>query len=463
MLTRRPLSFALVTAALLAACGGSGTKKTTGADGGANTGGGDGGDAAPTTCGDGGTGQLALAVTGLPTGVTPMVEVTGGSLAAPITLTVGTSVTLDARGGYEIDTRRIKAAPMAPSIVGKAFQVQSSSFDGCVRGGATTTATLTYAQEPGSEHLWLTVSNPPTADDVLAGFLGTDLAATAAKNPAVWKSKNLTGGGAGAFDAFGNLWVPGGDRVDMYAASALAMPGDLAPPVVLTQPATASARFAAFDSSGNLWVARGAPGTENSIVRYTPQDQTISGAPTPAVTLTSTDLMNPSGLAFDSFGDLWVASEANDEVLMFLPTHLGATYAGAADVVLTADDGVGATPPPYTSPIELAFDEAGALWVGYLGDIVAFTPAQQLVSGHVTAPRALAGVAAHAGAFAFDESGGLWLDGPAVGQFQRFPAAALATGGTVTPDIVITSSELGGAESLVFDPAPTWSPIQDTL
>jgi hypothetical protein len=461
-MTRRSPSLPLVIAALLAACGGSGTKKMMGADGGADTN--DGGDAAPTTCGDGGTGQLVLAVTGLPTDVTPMVEITRGSLPAPMMLTVGTPVTLDARGGYEIDTRRVKAAPTAPSVVGKAFQVLSSSFDGCVRGGATTTVTLTYAQEPGSEHLWITASNPPTADDVLAGFLGMDLAATAAKNPAVWKSKNFTGfGGAGAFDALGNFWVPGGDRVNMYAASALAMPGDLAPPVVLTQPATASANFAAFDLSGNLWVARGAPGTENSIVRYAPQDQSTSGAPTPAVTLTSVDLMNPSGLAFDSFGDLWVASEANDEVLMFLPAHLGASYAGAADVVLTADDGVGATPSPYTSPIQLAFDKAGDLWVGYIGDVVTFTRAQQLASSHVTAPRALAGVAARAGAFAFDESGGLWLDGPAVGQFQRFPAAALMTGGAVTPDIVITSSELGGAESLVFDPAPTWSPIQDTL
>jgi hypothetical protein len=310
----------------------------------------------------------------------------------------------------------------------------------------------------------MSVSNPVMAGGELAAFVGTDLAASAAKEPVVWKTQNFTGiGGGGAFDSSGNLWVPGGDKINMYAMSALATAGDAAPSVILTQPANASANFAAFDSSGNLWVSRGAPATENSIVRYTPADQAASGTPTPSVTITSTDVMDPAQLAFDKDGGLWVASQGNDKVLKFSAAHLLASYAGVADVALTADNGSVALPAPYTNPVQLAFDRTGNLWVGYIGDVVAFTPAQQAATGNVSKPLALAGVAPSEGAFAFDESGGLWMDGPGLGQFQRFAAAALATGGMVTPDITINSSTIGSAESLVFDPAPTWSPLQDAL
>ena len=47
--------------------------------------------------------------------------------------------------------------------------------------------------------------------------------------------------------------------------------------------------------------------------------------------------------------------------------------------------------------------------------------------------------------------------------FRRIPKAMLAATGDVTPDIVITSSDLGYAESLVLDPSPTWSPLHDWL
>ena len=440
----------LATATLLGAgCGSSGGAKP-------------GGDAG--ACTTGGTGKLTIAVTGLPAGVTPMVRVMGGGLATPMVLSAGAPVTLNAGDGYEIDWRRVKVAPAAGSVVGKAYFLSSSSFDRCVRAGVTTTATLTYSPEPGSGDLWMSVSNPVMAGGELAAFAGTDLPASATKEPAVWKTQNFTGiGGGGAFDSSGNLWVPGGDKINMYAMSTLATAGDAAPPVVLTQPANTNANFAAFDSSGNLWVSRGAPGTESSIVRYAPADQAASGTPTPSVAITSTDLMNPSQLAFDKDGNLWVASEGNDKVLKFGVTHLSTSYAGAADVALTADNGSVALPAAYTNPIQLAFDRAGNLWVGYIGDVVAFTPAQQAASGNVTMPLALAGVAASEGAFAFDESGGLWMDGPSLGQFQRFAATSLATGGTVTPDITIASTTIGGAESLVFDPAPTWSPIQDAF
>jgi hypothetical protein len=173
---------------------------------------------------------------------------------------------LDAGGGYQLAWRRVKVAPTAPAILGKAFYLSNKPFDGCIKAGENVSAGLEYTQEPGSEKAWITVSNPPVdIDDKIAGFAGGDLAASATKNPTVWKKKNFTGrGGGGALDSSGNLWVPGGDRINMYAMATLATTSDAPPAVTLTQPAAASANFAAFDASGNLWVSRGAPTTERS-------------------------------------------------------------------------------------------------------------------------------------------------------------------------------------------------------
>jgi hypothetical protein len=489
---RRPSSaqpFALLAAGLLGvcvvACGGSSGGAHDGGDAAGDGAGADGGpsdsvdadggpsdsvdaDGGPSdssgdttpACAEGGTGQLVLAVMGLPAGTTPMVRVSMGGLATPMPLTPGTPVTLPARGGYEIDYRRVRVPPAPGAVIGQAYYAAGNSFDGCVKSTGMTTATLTYTQEPGSGHLWVAVSNAPTAGDEIAGFAGTDVTATAAANPAVWKMNNFAGQpGAGAFDAYGNLWVPGGDVVNMYPMLTLATSGDAAPAVVIGQPASAPATFATFDANGNLWVSRGSPA--NTVVRYAPTDLMTSGAPTPAIVISSPDVDDPSGLAFDGQGSLWVASEANDEVLRFNGEHLGASFSGPADAVLTAKVTVPAA-TALTGPSGIAFDQDGNLWVGYSSQLVAFTPAQQSATALVSDPLTL-NVSTGAGGFAFDESGGLWTAGDTVGTFRRFPRAALATSGDPTPDIVITSSDLGGAVSLVLDPSPTWSLFGDSF
>jgi hypothetical protein len=452
--------------------GGAGSSGHAGntADGGGGTAGGAtdaGGGDTTMACTETGTGMLVVNAAGLPAGTTmPMVRVTGAKLAMPMMLQVGTPASVPAGGGYSIEWRRVKVAPAAAGIVGKAFYVSSSSFDGCVKGTGTTTATLMYSQEPGSEHLWIGVSNAPTLGNEIAGFASADIAATATKNPAIWKTKHFVGRpGAGAFDSSGNFWVPGGDVVNMYSMLKLAMPGDVAPDVVLTQPASSPAVFAAFDGEGNLWVSQGAPA--NKVVRYSVADQAASGMPTPAVVISSADLVNPQGLAFDKNGDLWVACEGNDKVVAFLHTHLTASYAGAADVALTAKSAP-AAPVAYTdtAPSGIAFDQAGNLWVGFQDHLIGFTPAQQAATALVAGPIDLA-ISTGTGGFAFDESGGLWISGGNPNFFRRLPKTALAASGTPTPDIVITSDDMvmgiGYAESLVLDPSPTWSPINDWL
>lgn len=459
-------------AAATAGCGSSGSTKDAGHDGSPSDGsssdgspdGGspDGGGDTSAACTTGGSGQLVVAVQGLPAGTTPMIRVAGGSLAAPMVVTPGTPITVGGAGGYEIEYRRVKVAPAAGGVVGKAFYATADAQSYCVKNGATTTATLTYTQEPGSERLWIGVSNAPTLGNEIGGFKSADIAATGAKNPDVWKTQHFTGRpAAGAFDSFGNFWVPGGDVVNMYSMAKLATPGNVAPDVVLTQPASSPAMFAAFDSNGNLWISRGAPA--NTVVRYNAADLAASGSPTPAVVLSGSHLVNPAGLAFDkTTQDLWIANEGNGEVVSFFNTRLNASTTDAPDIVLTAK--TAATAPvamTYGHPNGIAFDQAGNLWVGFEGVLVAFTSAQRAASGAVAGPLAV-NVSTGTGGFAFDESGGLWMAGN-VGTFQRISKASLTAGGDVTPDIVITSSELGYGESLVLDPSPTWSPLHDWL
>jgi hypothetical protein len=451
-------------------CGGSkvtGNKDAGGADGGAAGADGGGGDVAVACPEATGQGSLKVTVTGLPTGVTPMVRVMGGKLAAPMVLTPGTAIKLDAGGGYQLAWRRVKVAPTAPAIIGKAFYLSNKPFDGCIKVDETVNATLEYTQEPGSEKAWVTESNPPVSiDDKIAGYNGGDLTASATKNPAVIKSKNFTGrGGGGALDSSGNLWVPGGDRVNMYAMATLAMTSDAAPAVTLTQPAGASANFAAFDASGNLWVSRGAPTTERSVARYDAGQLAASGSPTPSVVVKPTGLMNPAGIAFDVSGDLWIADEASGKVLMVTAAHLASSFSGAADVTITAH--TAATAPvaaAYDHPNPIAFDKNGDLWVGSVGTLFKVAKAQQ-VSGDLAGPPAL-NWASGEGAFAFDESGGLWMGGPTPGKFQRLPKTQLDTAAATNPaptaDIVIDSSAmLGYAESIVIDPSPSWSNLHD--
>jgi sugar lactone lactonase YvrE len=139
----------------------------------------------------------------------------------------------------------------------------------------------------------------------------------------------------------------------------------------------------AFDSAGNLWVADGS--TNSRVLKY-PAPITAGEAATVALGQTTTGaslgcnqggaasattLCNPIGLAFDSAGNLWVADDANNRVLMYPQANL--VTGGAATVELgqpaataftsaTANNG-GILATSLNGPLGLAFDSAGNLWV----------------------------------------------------------------------------------------------------
>jgi len=130
----------------------------------------------------------------------------------------------------------------------------------------------------------------------------------------------------------------------------------------------------AFDSQGDLWVAES---HNNRVIEYTAPYTTGEGASlvlgqpsftTNASATSDTGLYLPVGLAFDAYGDLWVADMGNNRILEY-PAPLSSGEAASivlgqpnfgSSVCVLSDTGD-------CSPVGLAFDSHGNLWVADYG------------------------------------------------------------------------------------------------
>ena len=180
---------------------------------------------------------------------------------------------------------------------------------------------------------------------------------------------------SGAFDSSGSLWISitvadapaGGDRVVEFSEDQLtAGPADRAMPNVRRSRGSTSPAGVAFDADGNLWVANGAT---NTVVMFSPaqlaaDDTEMLDA---AVTIRADakgSLNNPTGVAFDADGNLWVSNTDSHTVVKFTPTQLAVSGKPTPDVTIsaTARAILGPSVSLY-SPEGLAFDSSGDLWV----------------------------------------------------------------------------------------------------
>jgi sugar lactone lactonase YvrE len=185
-----------------------------------------------------------------------------------------------------------------------------------------------------------------------------------------------------AFDKSGNLWVVDyvNNRVleythplstGMSASLVIGQPNFTTGTAALTASGLYRPAGAAFDSSGNLWVV---DSSNNRVLEYTPPfftgmsaslviGQSSFTALTPA--LTARGLDNPSGLAFDPSGNLWVADEGNNRVLEYTPafsTGMNASLVIGQPNLTTGTAALSASGLYY--PYYLAFDnKSGNLWV----------------------------------------------------------------------------------------------------
>jgi len=129
----------------------------------------------------------------------------------------------------------------------------------------------------------------------------------------------------------------------------------------------------AFDSSGNLWVA---DRTNNRVLEFLEGSGFTSDEAASLVIgqadythygigTTSTTLSAPTGIAFDSSGNLWTVEYGNNRILEFLKGSGFTTQEAATLVIGQADftHGTGAiTQTTLDQPVSMTFDSSGNIW-----------------------------------------------------------------------------------------------------
>ena len=443
------LSLAVATIIGGSGCGGGrGTPTGAGGAGGSGAGGSSGACPASST-----TGTLSLRITGTPDH-TGLVTLSGGT-----SVSVSTDLMLPA--GSETVTAYLVAEGTAR--VRRAYTPIVDVPDPCVRAGQTTTVNVSYAEIASSGWLWAGASNTPSGATLL-GYDPPDVATSGTATAAV--ALNSSGSDGFTFDLFGNLWVTGATTSDppvaRYPAATLGTDGSKTPDVVIDSASFGDGipgpKVLAFDLSDNLWVSVVAA---DKVVRFSAAQLAASGSP--AATVQAGGISAPAGIAFDAAGNMWVAANGTSTVVRIDAAHLVTSGTGA-DLTITA-----LTPSPVVgtlaSPLGLAFDAAGNLWVNYDGTIARLTPADLAGTGMKTITplvQLILGVQSLPLGIAFDEWGGLWFADRA-GRFACLAPAQLTASATVTPSIVIASPDLGSAGWFALYPAPAFTPLAHAL
>jgi len=147
----------------------------------------------------------------------------------------------------------------------------------------------------------------------------------------------------------------------------------------------------AFDAAGNMWVAD----LHGTVVEFS-SSQSCATSPSPVVTISLGNYggiygyVIVRGMAFDASGNLWVVhsfgSGIPGEVVEYSKTQLATSGSPVPQVVLTM-------PTQTTHPMDIAFDRKGDMWVSVEYGLYEFTPAQLASSGSPS-PAVVIGLAA---------------------------------------------------------------------
>jgi sugar lactone lactonase YvrE len=397
-----------------------------------------------------GTGTLAISVEGLPAGVTPTVMVSGpaGAVAyAPSAMVGG--------GSYMVAAVRVTAPD---PLVRRAFTPTVMTSPTCVKNGMTATVRVVYAEIATSNKLWLGNANGPAQ---LLGFASSAVRMTG--TPPATVAAMVKGATNLAFDRDGNLWAGGNTVADppilRIPATTLGASGAKTADIALDGPelngGSPRATSLAFDKDGNLWST---VGWKNTAIRFAAAQLTTSGSPVPGVILAGFN--GPRGLAFDKNGNLWLGNAGENRVVRIDAAHLATSGTAAPDLIIAAR-----SPAPVildrSNPSSLAFDKSGNLWVSYEGGLVMLPAADLAGTGTKELTPAIqiaVSVTALPEGIAIDEGGGIWFAASA-GNFARLGPEQLTSGGDKTPVTVITSPDVMNAGDFALFPAPAGLPL----
>lgn len=391
------------------------------------------------------TGSLKVTVSGLPAGVNGAVTVTGpGGYSTTVTAT--TTLPNLSLGTYSVV---IAAVPVANAIVPVMYDGSASSSSVTVTENTTASTTVSYATRAGSGYLWVPMMGGGTL--AVEGFASTTLAATGSTGPDV-SIAGPNGGEAVAFDGAGNMWVSQyGGTVLRFGASQLASSGPQTPSRSIDASSYGNLSGLAFDAAGNLWVA---VGNGNELLEYTPAQLAAGGTLTPPVVIGASaggSLQTPIGIAFDATGALWVANLDAPSLVEYSKSQLAST--GNPTPAVTITNGL-------SRPYGIAIDGSGNLWVADSVSGVLRYDHADLGSPSASPAATILGTSTPE-ALAFDASGALWVfeyGSATLGQFTN-PGALT---GTVSPAANVAVSSIGSTDvaMLAFSPSSSTLPIQ---
>ena len=230
-------------------------------------------------------------------------------------------------------------------------------------------------QPVGSKGLW--VANGTNVVEYNPAQVGAGTGATA---PHVSINSEVFGSPQGvAFDPMGNMWVvdtaaniKGTATPALYefsAAQLAALATDNAPePVaVITSAFVQGPRQIVIDVLGNAWIA---DPTANAVLTYTAAQlgQMGSQAVAPVLVISSDQFANPSGIAFDSAGDMWVANSgtaaaAGTTIVEIKKAKIPALpEMGTATPKVVSDASLSNVSGTVQAPWGLAIDATDSMW-----------------------------------------------------------------------------------------------------
>ncbi len=306
-------------------------------------------------------GTLAVAISGLPSGVNADMTVSGpeGFSQAVSTSTVLADV---APGAYSAVASSVTdgSDTYTATVLGSPAEVSSSSGAGIEVSYALDLGSLevTIIGLPGgvdadvlvagANGFSQLVASSTTLTDLTPGLYSLSAEAVRTDDPIVSEIYNLvaplatievTSGATASVSAMyllrpgsGTLWLAqtfGANNVVGFSAEHLATSTSSTPEVTLTTAAT-NEEGVVVDGDGDLWVID----QFEQAVEYDVSDLGVDGSPSAKVTITGLP-ENPVWGAFDSSGSLWIASATGDTVVEFRADQLLVDGAPTPNVTIT--------------------------------------------------------------------------------------------------------------------------------
>jgi sugar lactone lactonase YvrE len=239
--------------------------------------------------------------------------------------------------------------------------------------------------------------------------------------------------------ASGKLWVSddNGSRLLAFDKAVLTSPGSPAASIKI-QFNYEGPRGIAFDKYGDLWVAGF---SKNHIFAFTPGQLSGNVSASPLITLTDNSISGPNGLIFDASGNLWISNWTSGSIIEYSSDSLSNILVKSGSVSAAPDVQINSA--KLKEPQYMTFDSYGNLWVAgqdptsFKGEILKFSPSSLSSSGTVSPSIVITESSQptliNVTALAFDKSGNLWgTDG---NSFFRFSANQLTMSGAVIPQL----------------------------